>query len=74
MNRSDLPFEGRRERPATDPINGLLSLGYTMAMNEIRALVEGAGMEPPNLGFLHQVDYGRPSLALDLLEPFRAPS
>jgi len=72
MNRSELPFDGRRKHPATDPINGLLSLGYTLAMNEIRAVVEGAGMEP-HLGFLHQVDYGRPSLALDLLEPFRAP-
>jgi CRISPR-associated protein Cas1 len=72
MNRSDLPFDGRRKHPATDPINGLLSLGYTLAMNEIRAVVEGAGMEP-HLGFLHQVDYGRPSLALDLLEPFRSP-
>jgi CRISPR-associated protein Cas1 len=72
MNRSGLPFEGRRKHPATDPINGLLSLGYTLAMNEIRALVEGAGLEP-HLGFLHRVDYGRPSLALDLLEPFRAP-
>ncbi len=72
MNRSDLPFDGRRKHPATDPINGLLSLGYTMAMNEIRALVEGVGMEP-HLGFLHKVDYGRPSLALDLLEAFRSP-
>ncbi len=72
MNRSELPFDGRRKHPATDPINGLLSLGYTLVMNEIRALVEGAGMEP-HLGFLHKVDYGRPSLALDLLEPFRAP-
>lgn len=72
MNRSELPFDGRRKHPATDPINGLLSLGYTLVMNEIRAAVEGAGMEP-HLGFLHQVDYGRPSLALDLLEPFRAP-
>lgn len=72
MNRSGLPFDGRRKHPATDPINGLLSLGYTLAMNEIRALVEGAGMEP-HLGFLHRLDYGRPSLALDLLEPFRAP-
>lgn len=72
MNRSGLPFEGRRKHPATDPINGLLSLGYTLAMNEIRGLAEGAGMEP-HLGFLHRVDYGRPSLALDLLEPFRAP-
>ena len=72
MNRSELPFDGRRKHPATDPINGLLSLGYTLAMNEIRAVTEGAGMEP-HLGFLHQVDYGRPSLALDLLEPFRSP-
>jgi len=72
MNRSELPFDGRRKHPATDPINGLLSLGYTRVMNEIRALVEGAGMEP-HLGFLHKVDYGRPSLALDLLEPFRSP-
>jgi CRISPR-associated protein Cas1 len=72
MNRSEFPFDGRRKHPATDPINGLLSLGYTLAMNEIRAVVEGAGMEP-HLGFLHRVDCGRPSLALDLLEPFRAP-
>lgn len=72
MNRSQLPFDGRRKHPATDPINGLLSLGYTLVMNEIRAVAEGAGLEP-HLGFLHQVDYGRPSLALDLLEPFRAP-
>jgi CRISPR-associated protein Cas1 len=72
MNRSALPFDGRRKHPATDPINGLLSLGYTLAMNEIRGLAEGAGLDP-HLGFLHRVDYGRPSLALDLLEPFRAP-
>jgi len=69
--RADLPFPGRRKHPATDPVNALLSLGYTLAMNEIRALVEGCGLEP-HLGFLHQLDYGRPSLALDLLEPFRA--
>jgi CRISPR-associated protein Cas1 len=72
MNRSELPFDGRRKHPATDPINGLLSLGYTLVTNEIRAVVEGAGMEP-HLGFLHKVDYGRPSLALDLVEPFRSP-
>jgi len=72
LNRSQLPFDGRRKHPATDPINGLLSLGYTLAMNEIRAVAEGAGLEP-HLGFLHKVDYGRPSLALDLLEPYRSP-
>jgi len=71
LNRSELPFAGRVKHPATDPVNALLSLGYTMVMGEIRALVEGVGLEP-HLGFLHGVDYGRPSLALDLMEPFRA--
>ena len=71
-NRSEIPFEGRRMHPATDPMNALLSLGYTFAMNEIRGAVEAAGMDP-YVGFLHVPDYGRPSLALDLLEAFRAP-
>jgi CRISPR-associated protein Cas1 len=72
MNRSALPFEGRRKHPAPDPINALLSLSYTMAMSELRGAVEAAGLDP-FLGFLHQPDWGRPSLALDLLEPFRGP-
>ncbi|MBM3749310.1 MAG: CRISPR-associated endonuclease Cas1 [Acidobacteria bacterium] len=71
MNRSGLPFEGRRKHPATDPLNALLSLGYTMVMNELWGLAEGAGLEP-HIGFLHGVEYGRPSLALDLVEPYRA--
>lgn len=71
-DRSEIPFEGRRKHPATDPVNALLSFGYTLAMNELRGLVEGMGMDP-HVGFLHEPDYGRPSLALDLLEAFRAP-
>lgn len=70
-NRSEIPFEGRRKHPATDPVNALLSLGYTFAMNEIRGALEAAGMDP-HVGFLHVADYGRPSLALDLLEAYRA--
>jgi len=41
-------------------------------MHELTGLLEGAGLDP-YLGFLHQVDQGRPSLALDLMEPFRHP-
>jgi CRISPR-associated protein Cas1 len=41
-------------------------------MHEIAGLLEGAGLDP-YLGFLHQPDRGRPSLALDLMEPFRHP-
>lgn len=72
MVLADLPFPGRRRRPAPDPINALLSFGYTLVGNELHSLLDGMGFDP-YLGFLHQIDYGRPSLALDLLEEFRHP-
>ncbi len=72
MIRTDLPFDGRHKRPPTDPVNALLSLGYTMLFNEIAALLDGLGFDP-YLGFFHAIDYGRASLAADLMEPFRAP-
>ena len=72
FNRSEMTWQGRVKHPATDSLNALLSLTYTLLMNEFSALLEGAGLDP-YLGFLHQVDYGRPSLALDLVEPFRHP-
>lgn len=65
-------FDGRKKRPPPDPVNALLSLGYTMVFNEISSLLDGAGFDP-YLGFYHKPDYGRPSLAADLLEEFRAP-
>jgi CRISPR-associated protein Cas1 len=72
FNKSEMEWPGRLKHPAPDPLNALLSLTYTLLMNELAALLEGAGLDP-YLGFLHQVDYGRPSLALDLIEPFRHP-
>jgi CRISPR-associated protein Cas1 len=72
FNKSGMEWPGRRKHPAPDPLNALLSLGYTLVMHELTALLEGAGIDP-YLGFLHQVDYGRPSLALDLMEAFRHP-
>lgn len=65
-------FDGRRKFPAPDPVNALLSLGYTMVFNEISSLLDGMGFDP-YLGYYHKVDYGRASLASDLLEEFRAP-
>jgi len=72
MIRSGLAFPGRRKRPAPDPINALLSFGYTLLFNEIASLLDGIGFDP-YIGFLHKPDYGRPSLAADLVEEFRAP-
>ena len=72
FNKSDLVWDGRKRHPAEDPLNALLSFAYTLLMQEVAALIEGVGLDP-FLGFLHQLDYGRPSLALDVIEPFRHP-
>jgi CRISPR-associated protein Cas1 len=65
-------FTGRNRRPPRDPMNALLSFGYVLVGNELQSLLDGMGFDP-YIGFYHQIDYGRPSLALDLLEEFRAP-
>jgi CRISPR-associated protein Cas1 len=72
MILGEFVFDGRRKHPAPDPVNALLSLGYTMVFNEISSLLDGMGFDP-YLGYYHKIDYGRPSLASDLLEEFRAP-
>lgn len=71
--RTELSFEGRRRRPPTDPVNALLSFGYTLVGAELTSLLDAMGFDP-YIGFYHQLDYGRPSLALDLLEEFRVPA
>lgn len=72
VNHTEFAWPGRVKHPATDPVNALLSLGYTLAMGELLAMAQAAGLDP-YLGFLHEAKDGRASLALDLLEPFRAP-
>lgn len=70
MIPADLRPPRRERRPPPDPFNALLSFGYVLAGNEIQALLDAIGFDP-YVGFLHELDYGRPSLALDLLEEFR---
>ncbi|NWG00298.1 MAG: CRISPR-associated endonuclease Cas1 [Thermoanaerobaculaceae bacterium] len=65
-------FHRRSKRPPRDPVNACLSFGYTLLGTLIEGEVASAGLDPL-LGALHRPDYGRPSLALDLLEEFRAP-
>jgi CRISPR-associated protein Cas1 len=65
-----LGFAGRQRRPPRDPVNSLLSFGYVIVSHELQSLLDGIGFDP-FIGFLHRLDYGRPSLALDLLEEFR---
>lgn len=61
---------GRQRRPPPDPINAVLSFGYSMLTNECTAACRLASLEP-TLGALHCTRPGRPAMALDLLEPFR---
>ncbi|MDG4594578.1 MAG: CRISPR-associated endonuclease Cas1 [Candidatus Contendobacter sp.] len=63
-------FAGRNRRPPRDPVNALLSLGYTLLGGEMLGAVQAAGLDPA-LGFLHGVVPGRESLVLDLIEPLR---
>lgn len=64
-------FNGRVRRPPTDPVNALLSFVYSLITQECISALYGVGLDP-FVGFLHQDRPGRPSLALDLLEEFRA--
>jgi CRISPR-associated endonuclease Cas1/CRISPR-associated protein Cas4 len=71
--RRELPefeFSGRNRRPPKDPVNAMLSLAYSMLASEWTATLSAMGLDP-YLGFLHQPRYGRPALALDMMEEFR---
>ncbi|RME36596.1 MAG: CRISPR-associated endonuclease Cas1, partial [Planctomycetota bacterium] len=61
---------GRRRRPPPDPINAVLSFGYSMLSNECTVACRLASLEP-TLAALHTTRPGRPAMALDLMEPFR---
>lgn len=63
-------FTKRVRRPPTDPVNALLSFGYALLANDVHAAVNVLGFDP-YCGYLHADRYGRPSLALDLMEEFR---
>lgn len=63
-------FNGRNRRPPLDPINALLSFVYTLLTNEVLSAIKACGLDP-YMGSLHEISYGRPSLACDLVEEYR---
>ena len=70
LKPAEFSFPKRVRRPPTDPVNALLSFGYTLLMNDLLTAVNIVGLDP-YIGYLHAEKYGRPSLALDLMEEFR---
>jgi CRISPR-associated protein Cas1 len=63
-------FEARNRRPPRDPVNAMLSLGYALLTRHLTVALASVGLDPWR-GLYHAPRYGRPSLALDVMEPFR---
>jgi len=63
-------FTARNRRPPRDPVNALLSLGYSLLAKDLTVACYAVGFDPM-IGYYHQPRHGRPALALDLMEPLR---
>ncbi|NJO63473.1 MAG: type I-D CRISPR-associated endonuclease Cas1 [Richelia sp. RM2_1_2] len=70
IRNDNFSFKTRNRRPPVDSVNSLLSLGYSLLRHDIQGALNIVGFDP-YLGYLHTERYGRPSLALDLMEEFR---
>lgn len=71
VQQDQFVFSGRTRRPPLDNVNAMLSFLYSMLTNDLRSACEASGLDAA-VGFLHRDRPGRPSLALDLMEEFRA--
>lgn len=69
---SEFQFQGRTKRPPRDPVNSLLSFAYSLLAADCKSALESVGLDSA-VGFYHKDRPGRPGLALDLMEEFRAP-
>jgi CRISPR-associated endonuclease Cas1 len=66
----DFAFDKRTRRPPADPVNAMLSLAYALLTRTWLTTLSAVGFDP-YLGFYHHPRFGRPALALDMMEPFR---
>ena len=70
LSSSAFKWDGRHKRPATDPVNAMLSFGYSMLEKDVRRAIATAGLASA-IGFLHELNYRKDSLVYDLMEIFR---
>ncbi|GAB4249387.1 MAG: CRISPR-associated endonuclease Cas1 [Acidobacteriota bacterium] len=66
----EFDFQGRNRRPPKDPVNCMLSFAYTLLLRHWTVALSAVGLDPYR-GFFHEPRFGRPALALDLMEPYR---
>ena len=64
-------FHGRNRRPPRDEFNSMISLGYSILMNELYGKIEAKGLKP-YFGFMHRDKENHPTLASDMMEEWRA--
>lgn len=69
--RPDFAFKGRNKRPPRDEFNSMISLGYSVLMNELYSKIEAKGLNP-YFGFMHRDKEKHPTLASDMMEEWRA--
>jgi len=70
ITSKEITFAGRVFFPSPDPVNALLSFGYSFVARELQAILDAYGFDP-YIGYFHEIKYGRASLSLDLVEEFR---
>ena len=70
-NSGNFDFTQRNRRPPKDPVNAILSFLYSMLARQAVTIATTVGFDP-YLGFLHMPKYGKPALALDMIEEFRS--
>ena len=63
-------FTTRQFHPPPDPVNAMLSLGYTLLHNHVYTFINVVGFDP-YCGYFHQPKHGHAALASDLMEEFR---
>lgn len=69
--QTPMGFRRRQAHPPSDPVNALLSLGYTLLYSHLYASINVVGLDPYQ-GFMHQIKHGHAALASDLVEEWRA--
>lgn len=67
----EFSFTTRNRRPPADPVNAMLSLAYALLARTLTTTISATGLDP-YMGLYHRPRHGRPALALDVMEPFRA--